>query len=215
MDALEKADKNPAIKNFVLDISNNGGGTVQVTKSIETLMTEKNTAQSTIVNLLTGEKITSIITHDKNYDGVFDEQDELVDYTKRFHFAVLTSWNSFSGGNTLASFAKRNGIPVLGERSGGGACFVKHAYAPNGLFYSISSACGCYVDETGASIDGGIPVDIDLSIKNDDGSMKMSEVEIADYFTGESTVVQMMDYSQFYDLDRLSKEIHAWYRDPM
>ena len=211
LDALEKADKNPAIKNFVLDISNNGGGTVQVTKSIETLMTEKNTAQSTIVNLLTGEKITSIITHDKNYDGVFDEQDELVDYTKRFHFAILTSWNTFSCGNTMALFAKKNGIPILGERSGGGACYVKSAYAPNGLRYQFSSACGCNVDETGAGTDGGIPVDIDLSMKNEDGSVKMSEAEIVDYFTGESTMVQMMDYSQFYDLDRLSKEIHAWY----
>ncbi len=215
LDALEKADKNPAIKNFVLDISNNGGGFVHITESIGALMTEKNTFQSMIVNLLTGDKITETLTLDKNFDGVFDAQDELVDYAKRFHFAVLTSWNSFSGANMLASFAKRNGIPVLGERSGGGACFVKYLYAPNGLFYNISSACGCYVDETGVSIDGGIPVDIDLSIRNDDGSMKMSEVEIADHFTGESTVVQMMDYSQFYDLDRLSKEIHAWYRDPI
>ena len=77
--------------------------------------------------------------------------------------------------------------------------------------YQFSSACGCNVDETGAGTDGGIPVDIDLSMKNEDGSVKMSEAEIVDYFTGESTMVQMMDYSQFYDLDRLSKEIHAWY----
>ena len=57
---------------------------------------------------------------DKNLDGMIDEKDE--DVTYDFNYAMMISRVSFSNGNSLPALASEAGIPMLGERSGGGGC---------------------------------------------------------------------------------------------
>ena len=54
-------------------------------------------------------------------------------------------------------------------------------------------------------------VAIDLIPKNADGSVKMVSMEAVSPATREQTTIQAPDYSAFYDIDRLSAEVNAWY----
>jgi hypothetical protein len=74
-------------------------------------------------------------------------------------------------------------------------------------------------DKAGNNIDGGIEPDVDLLEKNEDGSSKTVEVEIDSvklFGVGpesDKTTIEMSDYSEFYNIDRLSEEMNAFYGD--
>ena len=134
------------------------------------------------------------------------------------NFAVLTSRASFSCGNAFPSVLKDNGILVMGEQSGGGACAVQQMATADGFKYQISSARLRFLNKDGESIDGGVPVDVDLVGKNEDGTDRIIEVEVpvAGYSeTGEAVETTMtlktVDYTQLYDIDRLSQEMNRFY----
>lgn len=69
-----------------------------------------------------------------------------------------------------------------------------------------------YVDASGAVHDEGIPADIDLLQKNADGSVKEITMDIPkdpDYPEDGNIQVAMPDYSEFYNIKRLSEEMRA------
>ena len=204
LDALKKASENPQIKYLVFDVSNNGGGSQDIALATISLMAGDGKAMYWSDNLLTKQRNTSYYKVDRNFDGVFDEKDDEVNYGN-LKFAVLTSDYSFSCATFLPALAKEAGIPIMGEKSGGGACAIQEMAMADGFPYQLSSSRDMQVDSNGVNIDGGVPVDIDLFDKNEDGSDKTVE----EVFKGVTYTVK--DYSNFYDIDRLSSELNKWY----
>ena len=188
------------IKNFIVDVSCNGGGNSAVLWYMMTLMTNAENHTNEIayrtLNTLSGNTNVNPVKVDLNLDGVYDELDKDVVYD--LNFAVECSTLSFSCGNLLPLMANDAGIPVLGETSGGGACAVAPFYTPCSMVYSISSPHK-FVSGDGKDADLGAEVDYVLTEKKtvtgDDG-----------------TETETTDYSKMYDVlknGRLVAEFYA------
>ena len=185
LDGMERAAADPEVRNVVLDISNNGGGSLDVVMFMTSLIANHDT--TTFQNVLTGQTVTERFDVDRNLDGAFDEQDGEVDYSG-LNFAVLTSPASFSCGNILPSILKDEGVLIMGEQSGGGSCAVQKQVSGEGADYPMSSWMGRMVNNAGEEIDGGVPVDVDLLKR--DGSK---------------------GYASFYDIDTLRQVMDEFY----
>jgi hypothetical protein len=183
--ALEKAQNDPKVKNFIIDLSTNGGGEFYSAMAIMSLVTGKSYIRSE--NTLTGEVTTVYYNVDRNLDGKFDAKDREVKYD--LNFAVLTSKASFSSANLLASTLHENGIPIIGEQSSGGSCSVITKPTADGWEYSHSSYTRL-VDGELNNIDGGVPVDVLLVNTNADGSK---------------------NYSTFFDVAQVGARINEYY----
>ena len=179
--ALDKAATNPEIKNFVIDLSmNSGGESFAMSAMVALVCGESDIRFEDTVN---GERTCVSYLTDTNLDGVFDEKDLEVRYD--LNFAVLASRQTFSSGNAMTSILADRGIPVLGERSGGGSCSVQSNATAEGWIYSISNNIHL-INAAGEDIDAGVPVIAELVTVSDDGTR---------------------DYSGFYDFDRIREHI--------
>ena len=152
VDALEKAENDPEVKNFVLDISTNGGGSSDVVMFITSLFCNK--ADLLYENTLTGQRMKSTFEVDRNLDGKFDEKDAEVEY--HLNFALLISPYSFSCGNLLPALLKDYGIPLLGQQSGGGSCCVLYNPSADGFGYRYSTHRNRLINQKGENIDAGV-----------------------------------------------------------
>ena len=152
VDALQKAEADPEVKNFVLDISTNGGGSSDVVMFITSLFCNK--ADLHYENALTGQRMKASFDVDRNLDGKFDEKDAQVKYN--LNFAVLISAYSFSCANLLPALLKDYGIPLIGQQSGGGSCCVIYGPSAEGFGYRSSSHRTRLVNLKGENIDPGI-----------------------------------------------------------
>ena len=184
--ALEKANADGNVQNFVIDITSNGGGDTEALIGIIGLITGK--AQQKVYSVITGQIYVAQPKVDRNLDGAFDEKDDAVDYS-RLNMAVLCSGYSFSCANTFTSAMRDAGIAVLGTKSGGGACCVTNMATEEAVTFRISGQI-MLVNAKGENIDEGIKADIDLSVK-----------------TGEDTY----DYSAFYDDEKVSDALFKFY----
>lgn len=146
-------------------------------------------------NTLTGNRYDEKAQLDLNLDGVFDDRDKEVVYD--FHFAILASGRSFSCGNLLPVLAQENGIPILGETSGGGECALNVRYTPATVKYGISSSTKL-IAEKGAVVDKGAAPDYYLveMVYNPDVGKELK------YF------------SNMYDIPRITKMIDDFYNNP-
>ena len=160
IDALEKAEADPEVKNFVLDISTNGGGSSDIVLFITSLLCNK--ADMYYENTLTGQKIKTTYEVDRNLDGKFDEKDAEVKYN--LNFALLTSGFSFSCGNMLPALLKDYGIPLIGQQTGGGSCCVLFNPSADGFAYRYSTHRARLTNTKGENIDAGIEPDYRLAL---------------------------------------------------
>ena len=196
LDALEKAANDPEVKNLVIDLTLNPGGSSDVVVAMTSLMYNQSFVRAQ--NLVTGQNTTWYYDIDRNFDGKFDAQDQLVHYD--LNFCVLTSFRAFSCGNLFPALCKEAGVLIAGEKSGGGSCGVGVYRTPEGICYKISTAHGRLADQNWQNIDGGIvphiviPLGADLSY-NEDG-----------------TVYTLPSHAAFYDLDNLNKIINEYYQ---
>ncbi|MBR0531173.1 MAG: hypothetical protein IJJ96_01055 [Bacteroidales bacterium] len=190
LDALKKADADPEVKNLIIDISANGGGSADIVMAMTSLIMDKSYISQD--NALTGQRAIVEYEVDRNFDGVFDEKDKDVHYD--LNFAVLTSGMSFSCGNLFPSILKDNGIPVMGETSGGGACAIQAMCTADGFCFQISSFRARLNTLAGENIDEGIIPDLPIAT---DGK---TQVEVS-----EEEAVPARDYSKFFDVDYLTK----------
>jgi len=136
IDALQKAEADPEVKNFVLDISTNDGGSSDVVMFVSSIICNK--ADIRYENTLTGQKIKSTYEIDRNLDGKFDEKDAEVKY------------------NLMPALLKDYGIPLLGIQSGGGSCCVLYNPSADGFGYRYSTHRARLTDTKGENIDAGI-----------------------------------------------------------
>jgi len=156
------------VKNVILDVTLNGGGSSDIVLTLLSLITRNETERQQVTlyadYVISKQATTTHYVVDRNFDGKFDEADAKVDYSD-LNFAILTSNYSFSCGNLMPSVMKDSGFKVMGERSGGGCCAIQFQYTPDGMQYGIS----CYrlrmVNAKGENIDVGVPIDIDIPVE--------------------------------------------------
>lgn len=152
LDALKQADEDPEVKNFVVDLTLNPGGSLDLVLAMTALMGGQ--SHFYCENVLTGQRQKVYYDVDCNFDGQFDEKDKDVKFN--LNFVVLTSCISFSCGNLFPSLMKDMGFPIIGEKSGGGSCALQYFITPEGLQYQLSSARARLTDKNWQNIDGGI-----------------------------------------------------------
>ena len=163
LDALKQANEDPEVKNLVVDLSANTGGELDVLMAMSVLMGGPNYYYSE--NIVTGQRQKIYFDVDSNFDGVFDEKDKDVKYD--LNIAVLISDISFSCGNLFPSLMKDIGFPVIGERSGGGACAVQPFITPEGIQFQISSARARLTNDKWECIDSGIEPNYVIDVSSD------------------------------------------------
>ena len=190
LDALNKAASDPEVKNFVIDITANGGGSADIVMAMTSLIMDK--SYISVDNSLTGQRSIVEYEVDRNFNGAFDAADEDVHYD--LNFAVLTSNMSFSCGNLFPSMLKEAGIPVIGETSGGGACAIQAMCTADGYCFQISSFRGRLNTLDGKNIDSGITPDYPIAVG-----------EAINVLVSESDTLSVKDYSKFFEIDYLKE----------
>ncbi len=185
LDAMKKANDDPEVKNLIIDLAANRGGSLDIVMAITALTGGQSHFYSE--NTLTGQH--QLITYDVdcNFDGVFDEKDKEVWKEYKLKYGVLTSKLSFSCGNALPSLMKDMGFPIIGEQCGGGACAVQNFITPEGLQFQISSYRGKLTDKNWNSIDAGVEPNYPITV------------------TAKPDEEIKYDYSGFYDVAAISK----------
>ena len=167
---LMAANENPAIENFLIDVSTNGGGAAMVLEYIMGLVADVDKLNyRDNVNDTTASESYIV---DKNLDKVIDSKDE--EFKTDLRFGVITSLNSYSCGNLLPAMARENNIMIIGEQSGGGACAVNNRISADGHLYSFSTGI-CFTDANYVSVDVGVKPDYETFKVNEDGTKDFSE----------------------------------------
>ena len=193
LDALERASADPEVENFIVDITSNGGGSADIVMAMTSLIMNK--SYLSYDNPLTGQRSIVEYEVDRNFDGVFDKKDKKVHYD--LNFGVLTSQVSFSCGNLFPSMLKDNGVPVIGETSGGGSCAIQAMCTADGFCFQISSFRSRLNTLSGENIDAGITPTIPIA--NDE----MVEIE------GPNDMkIKVKNYKDFYDIEEVGELIH-------
>lgn len=182
--------KEHGVKNFVIDLSTNGGGSSGVAAYFLAILTHQVQCTLHVKNAGSGNLLTLSPRIDVNLDGKFDEKDKEVSYD--FRFAVLTTAFSFSSANLLPCMAHDNGIAVIGENSGGGTCMIaKHPYPQVSSYFVSDNLTMIHAD--GADLDAGVAPDVVL----------------AKY--GYAQLGALADYTGFYDMAKITKAVTDHY----
>lgn len=152
--AFEEIANHTDVKNVVIDLSCNGGGVIQqcmlalcfLRDTNEFFLAEKNRLDNSVAKFYYSIDTGSATSLKKNYN-----------------FYVLTSGYSFSCGNFFPAICHYQlGVPIVGQKSGGGGGVVKPTQTSDGaLFQTSASAEMCAIDASGnyVCIDAGVPVD--------------------------------------------------------
>jgi len=143
---IETFDEN--VENIVLDLSFNLGGNLGAVLRMFALFTDQEISYHH-KNPLTNEKITSRVVGDKPAQF------------SKYKIFVKTSGVTFSAANLTASIAKELGIPVLGQKSSGGASSISFFQTPDGSIIILSSN-NVLTDKDYNSIEYGITPDYEL-----------------------------------------------------
>ena len=160
VDAIERAQADPEVKNFILDTSTNGGGSSDIVVFLASMICDK--PDIYYENTLTGQKMKTSYDVDRNLDGKFDEKDK--DVKLNMNIGVMISPNSFSCGNLLPALLKDYGICLLGKQSGGGSCCVLFNPSPEGFGYRYSTHRARLNNTKGENIDVGVVPDYELEV---------------------------------------------------
>ncbi len=169
--ALDTAEADPNVKNFVLDLTSNSGGSADVVVAMTAMMTGD--AYIEYDNTLSGQNTHVEYEVDTNFNGVFGDEEDMVPYS--LNFGILTSDFSFSCANLLPCIAHDSGIPLIGEHTGGGACAVYISSTQEGGIYTVSSPMRL-TDKNGNNIDPGLDVDYDITDTDENGGVVYSDL---------------------------------------
>ncbi len=121
-DAFEKIQQNSNVKKVVIDLSNNGGGSVAALTAILGFLSPDGEVNLTYFHTLNQNYCSEWYHVDTNLDGEFDARDG---FGGQYDFYILTSGCSYSCANALPFFAQADGLAkIIGEQPGGGDCTV-------------------------------------------------------------------------------------------
>ena len=132
---FEDIKKHEEVKNIVINLSNNGGGSATGLIAILGFLSGDGEVNLTNKDVMTGSYRSEWYHVDTNLDGVADDQDG---YGGQYDFFIMCSGSSYSCGNALPYFAQQNGLAkIIGTRPGGGDCVVGSfidAYGRNAVY---------------------------------------------------------------------------------
>ena len=183
--SLDYAKQNN-VKNFVIDLTCNGGGQLSTLVWILNILTDQKTTPA--ISALTDNKLSIQALVDKNLDGEYNDLDN-DSYRGNLRLAVLTSSVSYSCGNILPTLLKDNKIPVIGETSGGGTADLIFHLGPMGLPIMVSGP-NTFTNNNYESIDEGATPDYVLVREN---------------------ASSIADYLPLYDIDTIRKDMDEYY----
>ena len=170
-ECVKDADENPDVRNFIVDVSTNGGGLDMTDIYMISLMGGDPVCYNEYLDK--GTTVVQKYIIDKNLDGKLDEKDEELKFD--LNFGVIESGASFSCANEFPSDAKDAGIMVIGEKSSGGSCCINGYTTPDGMPFYMSYRIKM-TNKDGYDIDHGIQPDYELVTVNEDGSKDFSKV---------------------------------------
>ena len=153
---LKKAE-NSKIKNVVVDLTTNGGGSSDALIYSASILVGEVTVN--IADPLTGALNVQKYKADMNLDGSVDDKDvSLVD--KGYNVYILSSAYSFSSANALPALATLNSDKVitLGAKTAGGPCAICSYYTGIGssLYHSSLTTISKLKDGKYVNIDDGV-----------------------------------------------------------
>ena len=168
------------IKNVVMDLSLNGGGTAYT--AVYTIGLFLGEGQISVTDQLTGALSSAHYMLDTNRDHVFDEKDTLAG--KGYKFYCIESEASFSCGNLVPNvFKNSNMVTLIGQTSGGGSCVVHHLSTAAGSQIQISGNTRISFIKNGAFYDVDRGAAPDVYIK--DPAFIFDRKALTDYINNE------------------------------
>ncbi|MBN4089613.1 S41 family peptidase [Mycoplasma enhydrae] len=147
----------PEIKNIVLDLAINGGGSVQSMVRTLGFMTDKpvlNREYDVLnrIGYLTKSQV------DTDGDGKYEN-----DAYENYNWHLLVSLNTFSAANQLTSIVKEMGIAkIIGKTTGGGMSAIMPIVLADGTTITISSPNNAVFGPKNESIEDGVRPDVEL-----------------------------------------------------
>jgi hypothetical protein len=147
-------------KGLILDIRDNGGGSLSNARRIASCLTSQS-------RLYARRRIKTGPGHEdfSPWEDQYISPREGIRYTGKV--AVLTNRSSYSASNFFAQMARviPNAV-LIGDRSGGGGGVPAYGELPNGWTYRFSSTQSISPD--GEQLEFGIPVDIEAALEPED-----------------------------------------------
>lgn len=139
------------VTDVIIDLSYNTGGNLGAVLRVFALMTNEEIKYHT-QNPLNGSKGTYTV---KGENPAYDQ----------FNYYIKTSSVTYSAANLMASMAKELNIPVIGQKSSGGASSISFFVFPQGSIIIMSSnmVLSKFVDGEYLSIEKGIEVNYPLN----------------------------------------------------
>ncbi|MCS4536517.1 S41 family peptidase [Mycoplasma sp. CSL7475-4] len=131
---IQRVDTEGKVKNIVIDISQNGGGSSAALEKVVGFLTKKP------YSLFVQDRMTKTYSDieigiDTNSDGKYNSEDGY----NQYHWYLLTGINTFSAANLFAHIVKQSGMAkIIGQKSGGGMFAVLPTILPDGTNVDIS-----------------------------------------------------------------------------
>ena len=140
------------VNKVIIDISLNGGGVVAVLYKLLSLLNTSITS-TTFMQQGSNGVVRVVTSNEFNY--------------RQLKFFLLTSNVSFSCGNALPFYAKKQRTAtIIGQKTGGGECALEETYLPSGIHFvhSSNNHIGWYTDSNGfEGCEDGVEPAIELS----------------------------------------------------
>lgn len=133
------ANPTSTIKNVVVDLSVNVGGTIDSAAFLVQWLvgTQNNPSHFHFVDSFTSASVSLAYQIDANFDHKFDDKDLLSTFDKNIY--VLTSGVSFSCGNAVPALLKHSDkATLIGQKTSGGGCAVLSTSLADGTMFNIS-----------------------------------------------------------------------------
>lgn len=158
--ALNLLKSYPYIKNVVIDLTQNTGGTVISGLELLSFMTNDKIVWS--FESLNEEYAYQEVSVDNDFDGDLTDDDAFTNY----NYFIEISDVSFSCANLVPFIAKEyNYATIIGQTSAGGMGVVDYAVLPDGTYFQYSSSIklNCHKDQkSGRSCEDGVEPDITI-----------------------------------------------------
>ncbi|ENY68866.1 Hypothetical protein, predicted lipoprotein, putative peptidase S41 [Metamycoplasma auris 15026] len=168
-----KKKEKKEIKNIILDLSLNGGGSVYAMIRTLGFMTNKEVLnrEYDVLNKI-GTKTLSKV-------DVFGDNKFTNHNYDKYKWTALVGINTFSAANQATSIIKEMGIAkIIGQKSGGGMSAVFPATLLDGTTVTMSSPNNATFGEKFEDIEGGVEPDVKLDYKDFYDNKKVKEAAL-------------------------------------
>ncbi len=134
-ECFEDIKKHEEVKNVVINISDNGGGSAAALIAVLGFLSEDGEVKITDMDMMAENYREECYHVDTNLDGIADDKDG---FGGLYDFYIMCSGSAYSCGNALPYFAQKEGLAkIIGTRPGGGDCVL-------GSFVDAYGRCAFY-----------------------------------------------------------------------